>query len=63
MPVEGNNSPVGSRDSHWRESVFGSELMTPFVNAGVDPISRVRVASLWDLCYTVNLAAADTFVV
>ena len=61
VPVEGNSSPAGSRDSHWRESVFRSELMTPVINGIPDPISRVTVGSLWDLGYTVNLNAADVF--
>lgn len=62
VPVEGNSSPVGSRDSHWRESVFGSELMTPYLSGASNPISTVTVASLADLGYIVNLAAADNLV-
>lgn len=59
VPVEGNTSPVGSRDSHWRESVLTIELMTPSTSGGETPISRVTVASLADLGYTVNMDAAD----
>ena len=61
VPVEGNNSPAGSRDSHWRESVFGAELMTPYISGASNPISRVTVASLADLGYTVNMSAADGY--
>jgi len=61
VPVEGTPSPAGSRDSHWRESVFGNELMTPYIAGSVNPISRVTVASLADLGYTVNLNSSDTF--
>lgn len=61
VPVEGNSSPVGSRDSHWRESVFGNELMSPYVAGPGNPISRVTVASLDDIGYTVDLDAADAF--
>lgn len=61
VPVEGNNSPVGSRDSHWRESVFGNELMSPYISGSSNPISRVTVGSLADVGYTVNFAAADNF--
>ncbi|MFZ4732674.1 MAG: DVUA0089 family protein, partial [Pirellulales bacterium] len=32
VPVEGLPSGPGSRDSHWRESVFGPELMSPFIS-------------------------------
>ncbi|MFM9025925.1 MAG: leishmanolysin-related zinc metalloendopeptidase, partial [Planctomycetaceae bacterium] len=61
VPVEGNSSPVGSRDSHWRESVFRNELMTPRIGNAGNPLSRVTVASLADLGYTVNMNAADPF--
>lgn len=61
VPVEGLPSPAGSRDGHWRESVFGTELMSPYISGSTNPLSRVTVASLADLGYTVNLAAADAF--
>lgn len=52
----------GTRDAHWKESVFGNEIMTGFVGPGTSlPVSRVTIASLADLGYTVNLAAADPF--
>jgi hypothetical protein len=35
--------------------------MTGFLNSGGNPLSRVTVASLADLGYSVNLAAADTY--
>ena len=60
VPVE-NTGGAGTADSHWRESVFGSELMTGFVDAGVNPLSRVTVASMGDMGYTVNLADADPY--
>lgn len=63
VPVEGLPSPAGSRDGHFRESVFGPELMSPFIsfNDTSSPISRVTVASLADLSYQVNINAADRF--
>ncbi len=61
VPVE-NTGGGGTRDSHWRESTFGNELMTGWVGPGSSmPISRVTVASLADLGYTVNIAAADPY--
>ncbi len=60
VPVA-NTGGVGTRDSHWREAVLGNELMTGFLNAGVNPISRLTVGSLQDLGYQVNLAAADPY--
>jgi hypothetical protein len=61
VPVE-NVGGSGIAGSHWRESVFETELMTGFLDAGVAvPLSRVTVASLADLGYVVDLAAADPY--
>lgn len=60
VPVENTGGP-GTRASHWREAVFGPELMTGFLNAGENPLSRMTVASLADLGYEVDLAAADEY--
>jgi hypothetical protein len=45
---------LGSAYAHWRESLFTSELMTPFLNAGATPFSSMSVESLGDLGYTVS---------
>ena len=50
----------GSLDSHWRESVFGDELMTATVGRTAF-VSRVTLGSLEDLGYAVNYDAADPF--
>jgi hypothetical protein len=60
VPVHNADGP-GSRDSHWRESLFGNELMSPFIGGTPNPISRVTVGSLADLGYTVNMNAADAY--
>lgn len=60
VPVE-NSGGGGTRDAHWRESVLRNELMTGFLNAGSNPLSRISVGSLQDMGYTVNLAAADGY--
>lgn len=61
VPVE-NTGGVGTRDSHWRESVFDNELMTGWIDLGRDnPLSRITAASLADLGYVVNLNAADVY--
>lgn len=54
----------GSYGAHWRDDVFGKEMM---VSAGDPnetgfPISRITVASMADIGYTVNYAAADPYV-
>lgn len=62
VPVENLGGP-GTADGHWRESVFGSELMTGFLNDGVkNQISRVTVGQFQDLGYQVDFSKADAFV-
>ena len=61
VPVA-NTGGAGTRDSHWRESTFGSELMTGFLSGNSNPISKVTVASLADIGYVVDMNAADPFV-
>lgn len=60
VPVE-NTGGAGTRNSHWRDTVFVNELMTGFVNSAPNPISRVTVASLQDLGYKVDLTKAEAF--
>jgi hypothetical protein len=60
VPVESDGGP-GTRDAHWDEELFGNELMSGFIATAANPLSRVTVASLADMGYTVNIAAADPF--
>jgi hypothetical protein len=60
VPVE-NTGGAGTRDGHWRESVFRDELMTGWISGSVRPLSQVTAASLADMGYTVNLNGADFF--
>jgi hypothetical protein len=65
VPVENDtdNYGPGSLDGHWRESVFGTELMSPSLDNGVaNPLGVVSVESMGDMGYTVRPAAADTYV-
>jgi hypothetical protein len=63
VPVENTGGP-GTRDGHWRESVFGRELMTGFYNSGgANPLSAITIAALGDLGYTVSVSAADAYTV
>lgn len=57
----GNANGDGTRDSHWEETIFRSELMTGFISGTVRPLSATSIRSLEDLGYTVNLGAADAF--
>jgi hypothetical protein len=58
VPVEAEGN-AGTRDAHWRESVFRDELMTGWLSGAYQPLSRTTLASLADLGYLVDLAAAE----
>ena len=60
VPVE-NTGGAGTRDGHWRESVFRNELMSGFIAAPGNPLSRMTVASLKDLGYSVDLSKAEAY--
>jgi hypothetical protein len=62
VPIE-NVGDVGdgTRDAHWRASVFGHELMTGTIHLGLNPISLVTIDALADFGYTVVPEAAADF--
>jgi hypothetical protein len=60
VPVENTGGP-GTRDGHWRETVFRNELMSGFISEPGNPLSRVTVASLGDLGYEVDLEAGEPY--
>lgn len=60
VPVE-NQGGGGTARVHWRESVFANELMTGFVGAAGNPLSRLTVAGLQDQGYAIDLEAADEY--
>jgi hypothetical protein len=60
VPVE-NTGGAGTRDGHWRESIFKNELMTGYADPPPNPLSRITAASMADLGYVVNLNAADPY--
>jgi hypothetical protein len=59
VPVENTGGP-GTRGAHWRESVFGAELMTGWANGSM-AMSRVTIGALKDFGYDVDLLRADPF--
>jgi hypothetical protein len=50
----------GTVNGHWRESVFGTELMTGYISSSA-PLSAMTIASLLDMAYQVNYSAADPY--
>lgn len=60
VPVESRGG-AGTRDSHWRDTVFANELMTGYVSTPPNPMSRMTVASLQDMGYVVDLNLAEKY--
>ncbi len=60
VPVE-NSGLTGTRDSHWRRSVFGNELMQGYAQPGAMPLSRITVGSLTDMGYVTAMSGADSY--
>jgi uncharacterized protein (DUF2141 family) len=54
---------TGTVGAHWRESIFSNEIMTGYINAGLNPVSTITIASMADLGYTVDMTAADAYVI
>ncbi|WP_332771406.1 leishmanolysin-related zinc metalloendopeptidase [Phenylobacterium sp.] len=53
VPLE-TGGGSGTAGSHWSEAIFAHELMTGYIDAAPDPLSRMTVASLQDLGYQVS---------
>ncbi|MFN7151650.1 MAG: leishmanolysin-related zinc metalloendopeptidase, partial [Microthrixaceae bacterium] len=60
VPLE-NEGAVGTILGHWRESVFGDELMTGYLGARPAIMSRLTIAALADLGYGVDLSQAEDY--
>jgi hypothetical protein len=60
VPVE-NSGSEGTRDGHWRDSVFDHELMTGYLSGNANPLSAITIGSLADLGYATNAGAADVY--
>ena len=63
VPVENAFGGSGSLDSHWRESVLDTELMTPFLGEEevAFPFSAITIQSMADIGYRVDDSQADAY--
>jgi len=53
IPVE-QDGGSGTAGSHWDEDTFDNELMTGYINTGLNPFSEMSAASFADLGYTID---------
>lgn len=53
----------GTINSHWKEPTFRNELMTGYLNSGVNPFSRMTIQSLADISYVVDPTQGDDYLV
>lgn len=62
VPVENAQGGAGTRDGHWRESIFDRELMTGFLTNNVtNPLSILTVGALDDSGLTVDYSQVDNY--
>ena len=47
--------------AHWRESVLGTEIMTPTLQSAANPLSAITIRALADMGYSVDASLADGF--
>jgi Leishmanolysin len=62
VPTENDGDPSrGTFCGHWDEECMRSELMTGFLNGGLNPLSKISIATLDDLGYTVDYSSAEKY--
>lgn len=62
IPPVANTGGSGTANGHWREVTFENELMTGYLNQGVEnPLSIMTVLSLKDLGYSVDTSTAEFY--
>lgn len=62
VPLESGGG-AGTAESHWRETTFGNELMTGYVNPSPNPLSKMTIGSLVDLGYVTNDLDFDDYTI
>jgi hypothetical protein len=62
VPTENTGVPFdGTFCGHWDEECMRSELMTGFLNNGLNPLSRITIATLDDLGYIVDYSTSESY--
>lgn len=63
VPLE-DTGGAGTANVHWKESVFGDEVMTGYAENDPNmPLSILTISALQDLGYEVDVTAAETYTV
>ena len=57
-----NTGGAGTREGHWRELIFGDELLTGFLSGTERPLRRLSLASFEDMGYEGDYSRADPYV-
>ena len=60
VPLQ-SGGEAGVADGHWRHSVFGNELMTPYISSDGSVLSLITIETFADVGFSVNLDAADSY--
>ena len=60
VPLHSGGQP-GVANGHWRHSVFGNELMTPYISVDGSVLSLITIESFADVGHAVNLDAAESY--
>ncbi|MEO0331067.1 MAG: leishmanolysin-related zinc metalloendopeptidase [Bacteroidota bacterium] len=60
VPLE-NGGGAGTREGHWRENIFGNEIMTGFLDGQVQPFSRMTIGAMEDMGYRIDYGQADDY--
>ena len=60
VPID-QDGGTGTAYSHWDDAIFGNELMTGFINVGLNHLIIIAVGAFEDMGYTDDYAAADAY--
>ncbi len=60
VPLE-NGAMEAISDQFWRASVFGDEIMTPYVTGDSQPLSRITLEALYAVRVEIDVTMADPF--
>ena len=60
VPLEAGGG-AGTAYAHWDEATFESEILTGYLNPGINPLTRLTIGAMQDFGYSVNYSAADDY--